>query len=91
MTLSRWRAESANSAPNARVYPCRRDEVETQDLASAEVVEETERDDSEENVRSGEEYEDIAGVAGVDGDGEDARIGTLPVLESIDCRGSSIL
>lgn len=73
------------------MYPWRRDEVDTDDLASAEVAEDVERDDSEENVRSGEEYEEIAGVAGIDGDGEEARIGTIPVLESIDCRGSSIV
>lgn len=73
------------------MYPWRRDEVETDDLASAEVAEDVERDDSEENVRSGEEYEEIAGVAGIYGDGEEARTGTIPVLESIDCRGSSIV
>jgi hypothetical protein len=38
MTLSRWRAESENSAPNARVYPWRRDDVETDDLASPDSV-----------------------------------------------------
>lgn len=90
MTLSRWRAESENSAPNARVYPCRREDVDTDDLASAEVAEEVEREDSEENVRSGEEYEEIAGVAGIDGDGEEARIGAA-ALESMDRRGASIL
>jgi hypothetical protein len=87
MTLSRWRAESENSAPNARVYPWRREDVDTDDLASAEVAEEAEREDSEENVRSGEEYEDIAGVAGIDGDGEEAR---MRALESMEFRGASI-
>ena len=55
------------------------------------MAEDVERDDSEENVRSGEEYAEIAGVAGIDGDGEEARIGTIPVLDSIECRGSSIV
>lgn len=90
MTLSRWRAESENSAPNARVYPWRRDDVDTDDLASAEVAEEVEREDSEENVRSGEEYEEIAGVAGIDGDGEEARRGAI-ALNSVDRRGASML
>lgn len=90
MTLSRWRAESENSAPNARVYPWRRDDVDTDDLASADVAEEVEREDSEENVRSGEEYEEIAGVAGIDGDGEEARRGAV-ALNSMDRRGASIL
>ena len=55
MTLSRCRAESANSAPKARMYPWRRDEVEIVDRASAEVAEEAEWEETEENVRSGEE------------------------------------
>lgn len=72
------------------MYPCRRVDIDTDDLASAEVAEEAERDDSEENVRSGEEYEDIAGVAGIEGDGEEARTGCT-VLKSMDRRGASIL
>lgn len=54
------------------------------------MAEEVEREDSEENVRSGEEYEEIAGVAGIDGDGEEARRGTV-ALNSMDRRGASIL
>ena len=37
------------------MYPWRRDEVEIVDRASAEVAEEAEWEETEENVRSGEE------------------------------------
>lgn len=57
------------------MYPWRRDEVETEDRASAEVAEDAEWDETEEKVRSGEEYEDIAGVAGTEGDGDTERRG----------------
>lgn len=72
------------------MYPWRRDEVDTDDLASAEVAEEVEREDSEENVRSGEEYDEMAGVAGIEGEGEEARTAAGKASVSIDCRGSSI-
>lgn len=39
-------------------------------------------------MRSGEEYEEMAGVAGTDGDGEEARTGS-DKASSIDC-GSSM-
>jgi hypothetical protein len=89
MTLSRCRAESANSAPQARTYPCLRDEVEIVERASAEVADEAECEETEEKVRSGEEYEEMAGVAGTDGDGEEARTGS-DRASSIDC-GSSMI
>jgi hypothetical protein len=88
MTLSRCRAESANSAPQARTYPCLREEVEIVERASAEVAEEAEWEETEEKVRSGEEYEEIAGVAGTDGDGDEARTGS-DRASSRDC-GSSM-
>jgi hypothetical protein len=72
------------------MYPWRRDEVDTDDLASAEVADEVEREDSEENVRSGEEYDEMAGVAGTEGEGEEARTAAGKASVSIDCRGSSI-
>lgn len=53
------------------------------------MLEEVEREDPEENVRPGEEYEEIAAVAGIDGDGEEARKGAT--LKSMDRRGVSIL
>jgi hypothetical protein len=37
------------------MYPWRREEVDTDDLASAEVAEEVECEETEEKVRSGEE------------------------------------
>jgi hypothetical protein len=49
-----------------------------------------EREDSEENVRSGEEYDEMAGVAGTEGEGEEARTAAGKASVSIDCRGSSI-
>jgi hypothetical protein len=72
------------------MYPWRRDEVDTDDLASVEVAEEVEREDSEENVRSGEEYDEMAGVAGTEGEGEEARTAAGKASVSIDRRGSSI-
>lgn len=90
MTLSRCRADSANSAPSARVYPWRREEVETVDRASAEVAEEAEWEETEEKVRSGEEYEEMAGVAGIEGEGDEDRIVGDVSSASLDC-GSSIL
>lgn len=56
--------------------------------ASAEVADEAEWEETEEKVRSGEEYEEMAGVAGTDGDGEEARTGG-DRASSIDC-GSSM-
>lgn len=90
MTLSRCRADSENSAPNARMYPCRRDDVETVERASAEVADEAEWEETEEKVRSGEEYEEIAGVAGTEGDGEEARTEGSTDSTSTGC-GSSIM
>jgi hypothetical protein len=57
------------------MYPWRRDDVETDDLASAEVAEDAEWDETEEKVRSGEEYEEMAGVAGTEGEGDVERTG----------------
>jgi hypothetical protein len=57
------------------MYPWRRDDVETDDRASAEVAEDAEWDETEEKVRSGEEYEEMAGVAGTEGEGEVERTG----------------
>jgi hypothetical protein len=56
--------------------------------ASVEVAEEAEWEETEEKVRSGEEYEEMAGVAGTDGDGDEARTGS-DRASSIDC-GSSM-
>lgn len=89
MTLSRWRADSANSAPKARIYPWRRDEVETVDRASAEVADEAECEETEEKVRSGDEYEEMAGVAGTEGEGEMDRTGGEASSASRGC-GSSM-
>ena len=41
--------------------------------ASADVAEEAEWEETEENVRSGEEYEETAGVAKIEGEGEEDR------------------
>ena len=56
--------------------------------ASAEVAEEAEWEETEEKVRSGEEYEEMACVAGIDGDGDEARTGS-DRTSSRDC-GSSM-
>lgn len=69
------------------MYPWRRDEVETVDRASAEVADEAECEETEEKVRSGDEYEEIAGVAGTEGEGEMDRTGGEVTSAS---RGSSM-
>lgn len=71
------------------MYPWRRDEVETVDRASAEVADEAECEETEEKVRSGDEYEDIAGVAGTEGEGEMDRTGGEVTSASRAC-GSSM-
>lgn len=60
------------------------------DRASAEVAEEAEWDETEEKVRSGEEYEEMAGVAGIEGEGDEDRMGGEVTSASVDC-GPSIL
>lgn len=54
------------------------------------MAEDVEREDSEENVRSGEEYEEMAGVAGIEGEGDDDRTAAGKASVSIERRGSSI-
>lgn len=71
------------------MYPWRRDEVETVDRASAEVADEAECEETEEKVRSGDEYEEIAGVAGTEGEGEMDRTGGEVTSASRGC-GSSM-
>lgn len=71
------------------MYPWRRDEVETDDRASAEVAEDAEWDETEEKVLSGEEYEEIAGVAGTEGEGDEERTGGEDKSVSASC-GSSM-
>lgn len=60
--------------------------MDTEDRASADVEEETEREETEESVQSGDEYEEMAGVAGMEGEGDDARAGGEMVAGSMDCR-----
>lgn len=49
--------------------------METDDLASPELPEKLEMDDTEEKVRSGEGHEEIAGVGDIDGEGEESLAG----------------
>lgn len=70
------------------MYPWRREEVEIVDRASAEVADEAECDETEEKVRSGDEYEEMAGVAGTEGDGEMDRTGGEVTSASWDCSSS---
>jgi hypothetical protein len=66
------------------MYPRLLDEtVDTEDLASVDVADETERDETVETVRPGEGQE-IAGVGMIDGEGEEARTGGAPDSDSID-------
>ena len=62
--------------------------MDTEDLASADVADETDRDervDTVETVRSeGEGHEEIAGVGTIDGEGEEARTGGATDSDSID-------
>ena len=74
MTLSRWRAESANSAPWGRMYPRLLVEMDTEERASAEVADEVESEDTVEKVRSGDGHEEMAGVGERDGEGDEARM-----------------
>ena len=55
------------------------------DLASPEFPEKLEIDDTEENVRSGEGHDEIAGVGDIDGEGEESRTGY------VDCNPSSAI
>ena len=71
------------------MYPRLLDEtVDTEDLASAAVADDTERDervDTVETVRSdGDGHEDIAGVGMMDGEGDEARTGGAADSDSID-------
>ena len=59
------------------MYPRRLEEMETEDLASAEVAEEVDREEMVEKVRSGEGQDEIAGVAGMEGEGDEARTGVM--------------
>lgn len=70
------------------MYPRRREETDTDDLASIEVADDVEREETVENVRSGDGQEEMAGVGGMDGEGEEARRGDSLVSWS---GGSSIL
>ena len=72
-TLSRCFADSANSAPCGLMYPRLRDEPDTVDRPSADVAEDAEREETEENVRSGDGHEEIAGVGEMDGEGDEGR------------------
>ena len=80
-------ADSANSAPCGRIYPRLRDDPEDVERASLDVADDVERDETEEKVRSGEGHEEIAGVGGMDGDGEDGRTregkGSVSIVSSI--------
>ena len=60
------------------------------DRASVDVAEEAECEETEEKVRSGEEYEEMAGVAGMEGDGDDERTGGKATTASV-VGGSSIM
>lgn len=55
------------------MYPRLRDEDETVDRASAEVADDVDMEETEENVRSGEGHDEMAGVGGIDGEGEQER------------------
>jgi hypothetical protein len=65
------------------MYPCRLEEAEIDDLASADVADEVERDEMVEKVRSGDGHEEIAGVAGMEGEGDEALTGARTDSESI--------
>lgn len=43
------------------------------DRPSADVADDVESEETEENVRSGEGHEEMAGVGGMDGDGDEGR------------------
>lgn len=62
--------------------------MDTDDLASADVADDTERDervDTVETVRSdGEGHEEIAGVGMIDGEGDEARTGEATDSDSMD-------
>ena len=58
------------------------------DRASADVAEEVEWEETEEKVRSGEEYEEMAGVAGTEGEGEDGRTSGEVTSAPTSCRSS---
>lgn len=62
-------------------------ETDTDDLASTEVADDVDREETVEKVRSGEGQEEMAGVGGMDGEGDEARRGESFVSWS---RGSSM-
>jgi hypothetical protein len=82
ITLSRFLAEAANSAPWGRIYPRLRVETDTEDLASPEAADDVDNEDTVENVRSGDGQEEIAGGGETEGEGEDARTGGAVGLKS---------
>lgn len=62
-------------------------ETDTEDLASPEVADDVDNEETVENVRTGDGQDEIAGVGEMEGEGEEARTGGAVGSDSA---GSSI-